>query len=149
MAKRRKGRPLNGVLILDKPQGMTSNAALKKVRWLYGAQKAGHTGSLDPLATGVLPICFGEATKFSRYLLDADKGYYTTAKLGEIRDSGDSDGEVVSNSPVPKLDESLLESILSEFRGDPPQARGPRWRVGESERTGATARRAGDAARGG
>lgn len=118
MAKRRKGRPVDGVLILDKPQGKSSNGALQRVRWLLQAQKAGHTGSLDPLATGVLPLCFGEATKFSRYLLDADKGYYTTAKLGEIRDSGDSDGNVVETRPVPRLSEDQLEPYLDDLRGD-------------------------------
>ncbi|MEE4110426.1 MAG: tRNA pseudouridine(55) synthase TruB, partial [Halieaceae bacterium] len=75
MAKRRRGRPVSGILLLDKPAGMSSNQALQRVKRLYGAAKAGHTGSLDPLATGVLPLCFGEATKFSQYLLDADKVY--------------------------------------------------------------------------
>ena len=118
MARRRKGRPINGVLILDKPQGITSNAALQRVRKLFGAQKAGHTGSLDPLATGVLPICFGEATKFSRFLLDADKAYYTTAVLGEISDTGDSDGNIVAHNDIPSLSKDELESVLARFRGD-------------------------------
>ncbi len=118
MARRRKGRPLDGVLLLDKPQGMTSNFALQKVRRLFGAQKAGHTGSLDPLATGVLPICFGEATKYSQYLLDADKGYYTTATLGDIRTTGDSEGEQVTTHPVPVLSESSIASALEPFKGD-------------------------------
>lgn len=118
MAKKRKGRPLDGVLLLDKSQGMTSNQALQKIRRLYGAQKAGHTGSLDPLATGVLPICFGEATKFSRYLLDADKGYYTTAKLGESRTTGDSEGELVHTRPVPEINDSSLLAFLERFKGD-------------------------------
>ena len=109
---------MDGVLVLDKPGEMTSNGALQRVRRLFGAQKAGHTGALDPLATGVLPICFGEATKFSRYLLEADKAYYTTATLGEIRDTGDSDGQVISTNPVPSLDAAELESVLSRFRGD-------------------------------
>jgi tRNA pseudouridine55 synthase len=109
---------LNGVLLLDKPQGMTSNFALQKVRRLFGAQKAGHTGSLDPLATGVLPICFGEATKYSQYLLDADKGYYTTATLGDIRTTGDSEGEQVSVHAVPLLSETLIASALKPFMGD-------------------------------
>jgi len=117
LARKRKGRPLDGVLLLDKPQGMTSNFALQKVRRLFGAQKAGHTGSLDPLATGVLPICFGEATKYSRYLLDADKGYYTTATLGDVRTTGDSEGEHVSSHEVPALSESLLLPILGKFKG--------------------------------
>lgn len=118
MARRRKGRLLNGVLLLDKPQGMTSNFALQKARRIFGAQKAGHTGSLDPLATGVLPICFGEATKFSRYLLDANKGYYTTASLGDIRTTGDSDGEVVQIKDVPALDQLELLKLLDRFKGD-------------------------------
>lgn len=118
MARRRKGRVLDGVLLLDKPQGMTSNFALQKVRRLFGAQKAGHTGSLDPLATGVLPICFGEATKYSQYLLDADKGYYTTATLGDVRTTGDSEGEQVSLHAVPPLSESLIEEALQPFRGN-------------------------------
>ncbi len=105
------------MLLLDKPQGMTSNFALQKVRRLFGAQKAGHTGALDPLATGVLPICFGEATKFSKYLLDADKGYFTTATLGEIRNTGDSDGELVSQHEVPIVSDEVLEALLCEFRG--------------------------------
>jgi tRNA pseudouridine55 synthase len=117
LAKKKKGRPLDGVLLLDKPQGMTSNFALQKVRRLFGAQKGGHTGSLDPLATGVLPICFGEATKYSRYLLDADKGYYTTATLGDVRTTGDSEGEHVSSHEVPALSSSLLLPILEKFKG--------------------------------
>jgi tRNA pseudouridine55 synthase len=97
---------------------MTSNFALQKARRIFGAQKAGHTGSLDPLATGVLPICFGEATKFSRYLLDANKGYYTTASLGDIRTTGDSDGEVVEINEVPELEESSLLELLERFKGN-------------------------------
>ena len=118
MARRRKGRLLNGVLLLDKPQGMTSNFALQKARRIFGAQKAGHTGSLDPLATGVLPICFGEATKFSRYLLDANKGYYTTARLGDIRTTGDSDGETVEMKDVPEIKPDELLALLETFKGD-------------------------------
>jgi len=118
LARKRKGRPLDGVLLLDKPQGMTSNFALQKVRRLFGAQKAGHTGSLDPLATGVLPICFGEATKYSRYLLDADKGYCTTATLGDIRTTGDSEGEQVTTHPVPELSDELIQSALEPFKGN-------------------------------
>jgi len=118
LARKRKGRLLDGVLLLDKPQGMTSNFALQKVRRLFGAQKAGHTGSLDPLATGVLPICFGEATKYSRYLLDADKGYYTTATLGDIRTTGDGEGEQVTTHPVPELSDELILSALEPFKGN-------------------------------
>ncbi len=117
LARKRKGRAINGVILLDKPQGMTSNFALQKVRRLFGAQKAGHTGSLDPLATGVLPICLGEATKFSRYLLDANKGYFTTAKLGDIRTTSDSEGECVELREVPTLSESEILQVLSKFTG--------------------------------
>jgi tRNA pseudouridine55 synthase len=105
------------VLILDKPQGMSSNQALQKVRWLYQAQKGGHTGALDPLATGVLPICLGEASKFSAYLLDADKRYVTTARLGVITATGDSEGEVLETRPVPELERSQVEAVLARFRG--------------------------------
>lgn len=118
MARKRKGRAIDGVLLLDKPQGMTSNFALQKVRRLFGAQKAGHTGSLDPLATGVLPICLGEATKFSRYLLDADKGYYTTAKLGDVRTTSDSEGETVMLREVPVFAREQIDEVLVRFRGD-------------------------------
>ncbi|MDX1452140.1 MAG: tRNA pseudouridine(55) synthase TruB [Oleiphilaceae bacterium] len=118
MARRRKGRAVHGVLLLDKPQTLTSNAALQKVRRAFSAQKAGHTGALDPLATGVLPICLGEATKFSRFLLDADKAYYTTAQLGVTRDTGDSDGNIVATQPVPELNKAALEQVLQQFRGD-------------------------------
>ena len=117
MARKRKGRALDGVILLDKPKGMTSNFALQKVRRLLCAQKAGHTGSLDPLATGVLPICLGEATKFSRYLLDANKGYITTAKLGDIRTTSDSEGESVLIQEVPPLTDTQVNDVLSHFRG--------------------------------
>ena len=118
MGRRKKGRKISGVLLLDKPTGITSNKALQKVRWLFDANKAGHTGNLDPLATGVLPICFGEATKFSRYLLDADKAYRTTAKLGVITDSGDSDGNVLETRPVGELEREHLLTIINRFVGD-------------------------------
>lgn len=117
MARKRKGRAIDGVILLDKPQGMTSNFALQKVRRLFGAQKAGHTGSLDPLATGVLPICLGEATKFSRYLLDANKGYFTTAKLGDIRTTSDSEGECVKLQDVPPLTVQQIQDVLFKFTG--------------------------------
>ena len=100
MARRRKGRSVNGLLVLDKPSGLSSNAALQRAKWLFGAAKAGHTGSLDPLATGVLPLCFGEATKFSQFLLDADKGYLSTFILGVGTDTSDADGEVVAQAPA-------------------------------------------------
>lgn len=115
---RRRRRAVSGVLVLDKPQGRTSNAVLQRVKWLYRADKAGHTGSLDPLATGVLPLCFGEATKFSQYLLDADKTYRATARLGVVTDSGDSDGNVTGEFPVPALQRADLEAVLAGFRGE-------------------------------
>ena len=119
MGRRRKprGRRFDGVLLLDKPQGITSNAALQTVKRLYNADKAGHTGSLDPLATGMLPILFGEGTKLSRLLLEADKVYTTVAKLGVTTNTGDSDGEVLETKPVPSITDSDLETLLQSFRG--------------------------------
>lgn len=93
-------RNVSGIILLDKPLGFTSNAALQKVRWLLNAEKAGHTGSLDPLATGVLPLCFGEATKFSQYLLDSDKGYETVMQMGQTTNTGDAEGEVLQTREV-------------------------------------------------
>lgn len=110
-------RAVNGVLVLDKPRGMSSNQALQKVRWLLNAEKAGHTGSLDPLATGVLPLCFGEATKFSQYLLDADKAYETVAHLGVTTTTGDAEGEVVEQRDV-TVGREAIEAVLPRFRGD-------------------------------
>ena len=110
-------RNVSGILVLDKPRGFSSNAALQKVRWLLNAEKAGHTGSLDPLATGVLPLCFGEATKFSQYLLDADKGYETVAQLGVTTTTGDAEGEVTHRQPV-DVSREALEAALPGFRGD-------------------------------
>lgn len=109
---------VNGVLLLDKPAGMTSNQALQKVKRLLRARKAGHTGSLDPAATGMLPLCFGEATKVCAYLLDADKTYRVTARLGETTDTGDGDGEVTGTADVPALSEEQWASILGSFLGD-------------------------------
>jgi len=116
MAKRRKGRAVNGVLLLDKPYGMSSNGALQKVKRIYFAQKAGHTGALDPLATGMLPICLGEGTKFSQFLLDTDKTYQVTAKLGIRTTTSDADGEVVAEKPVVVTNEQLF-AALNFFRG--------------------------------
>ncbi|MFC2973400.1 tRNA pseudouridine(55) synthase TruB [Azotobacter bryophylli] len=110
-------RKIDGILVLDKPRGLTSNAALQKIRWLLNAEKAGHTGSLDPLATGVLPLCFGEATKFSQYLLDADKGYETLMHLGVTTATGDAEGEVLERRDV-SVDRDALEAVLSRFRGE-------------------------------
>ena len=116
MAKRRKGRAINGVLLLDKPYEMSSNSALQKVKRIYFAQKAGHTGALDPLATGMLPICLGEGTKFSQFLLETDKTYQVTAKLGIRTTTSDADGEIVSEKPVNVSDEQLA-AALDSFRG--------------------------------
>ena len=117
MARRKKGRAISGILLLDKPQGLSSNSALQKVKRLFNAQKAGHTGALDPLATGMLPLCFGEATKFSQFLLDSDKGYRVIGKLGERTDSGDSTGEIISTREV-NVSKKKLEKALEKFRGD-------------------------------
>ncbi|BCL68691.1 tRNA pseudouridine synthase B [Vibrio nigripulchritudo] len=116
MGRRRKGRPVNGVVLLDKPTGISSNDALQKVKRIYFAEKAGHTGALDPLATGMLPICLGEATKFSQFLLDSDKRYVVIAKLGERTNTSDSDGEVVETRDVNVTEEQLLECI-EKFKG--------------------------------
>ena len=110
-------RDVHGVLLLDKPQGMTSNDALQKVKRIFNAKKAGHTGALDPLATGMLPICFGEATKFSQYLLDSDKRYRVIAKLGERTDTSDADGQVICTKPV-NITQTQIDEALSHFRGD-------------------------------
>ncbi|PXZ05266.1 tRNA pseudouridine(55) synthase TruB [Gilliamella apicola] len=110
-------RDVHGVLLLDKPQGMTSNDALQKVKRIFNAKKAGHTGALDPLATGMLPICFGEATKFSQYLLDSDKRYRVIAKLGERTDTSDADGQVICTKPV-NVTQTQIDEALSHFRGD-------------------------------
>ena len=117
MSRRRKGRNVNGILVIDKPMGVTSNGILQQVKRLYGAAKAGHTGALDPLATGVLPLCFGEATKFSQMMLDSDKAYITTARLGIRTETGDSEGAVVEEKPVPALTEADVEAVLARFRG--------------------------------
>jgi tRNA pseudouridine55 synthase len=118
MGKRARGREVNGILILDKPPGLTSNGALQRVRRVFDARKGGHTGSLDPLATGALPICLGEATKLSAYLLDADKTYEVVVRLGERTDTADSDGQVTETAEVPPLDEETVEAALAKFRGE-------------------------------
>lgn len=120
MAKKRKGRPVNGILLFDKPLEISSNQALQKVKRIYFAQKAGHTGALDPLATGMLPICLGEGTKFSQFLLDTDKTYIVTAKLGIRTTTSDADGEVVSEKTVNVTKEQLNQAV-DTFRGDTKQ----------------------------
>lgn len=109
-------RPLDGVLLFDKPLEFSSNDALQKVRRLFQAEKAGHTGTLDPLATGLLPICFGEATKFSNALLDADKTYRALLRLGQTTTTGDAEGEITAEHPV-EVEESAVEAVLARFRG--------------------------------
>lgn len=121
MPEARKSRPrraLDGVLVLDKPQGLSSNAALQRVKYLLQASKAGHTGSLDPLATGVLPLCFGEATKFAQGLLDSDKSYRVGLRLGQISSTLDAEGELGPEQPVPALDTVTRERLLDAFRGE-------------------------------
>lgn len=110
-------RDVDGILLLDKPQGMTSNRALQAAKRLYAARKAGHTGSLDPLATGLLPICFGEATKVSSFLLDSDKGYRVRSRLGVATDTGDADGEPVESAPVPALTREDVVAAMAKFIG--------------------------------
>ncbi|AWV87456.1 MULTISPECIES: tRNA pseudouridine(55) synthase TruB [Acinetobacter] len=111
-------RPVNGVFLLNKPLGISSNAALQKVRWLYRAEKAGHTGALDPLASGLLPICLGEATKFSHYLLDSTKRYQTTIQLGHSTTTGDVEGEILLQAEIPELDEERIRQVLAQFKGN-------------------------------
>ena len=113
---KRKRRSVSGIIIFDKPYGFSSNGALQKVRWLLNADKGGHTGSLDPLATGVLPLCFGEATKFSRYLLDADKVYEATMQLGVTTNTADAEGEVLETKEV-NVTAADIEAALPQFRG--------------------------------
>lgn len=117
MAKRH-GRRLDGILVMDKPSGMTSNKLLQIVKRQFAAEKAGHTGSLDPMATGVLPLCFGEATKVSQYLLDADKCYRARICLGVTTTTGDADGEVTGSSSVPNLSREQIGQALAGFLGE-------------------------------
>jgi len=114
---RKRGRDIHGVFLLDKPQGMSSNDIMQKVKRIFQANKAGHTGALDPLATGMLPICLGEATKFSQFLLDADKRYLVTAKLGERTDTSDAEGQIVETRDV-NVETSEILTALEQFRGD-------------------------------
>ncbi|WP_221800627.1 tRNA pseudouridine(55) synthase TruB [Oceanobacter mangrovi] len=118
MAKRKKGRDVHGIVLLNKPLGVSSNHALQTVKRLFNANKAGHTGALDPEASGLLPICLGEATKFSQLLLESDKSYQTRAYLGEVRSTGDSEGEVIRTAEVPALSDSQLADIINRFIGD-------------------------------
>ena len=119
MGRRRKfGRPVHGVVVIDKPSGMTSNDVVQKVKRLFFANKVGHTGSLDPLATGVLPICLGEATKFSQYLLDSDKGYISDFVLGQVTDTADADGQIIEENNASKITEKQVKKALKGYIGD-------------------------------
>jgi tRNA pseudouridine55 synthase len=115
--RRRQGRPVSGILLLDKPLGLSSNHALQRVKRLFDARKAGHTGSLDPLADGMLPICFGDATKLSAFLLDADKHYRFRVHLGVTTATGDTEGEVLSERPTDGITRTDIERVLPGFTG--------------------------------
>ncbi|MFZ3087704.1 MAG: tRNA pseudouridine(55) synthase TruB [Methylotenera sp.] len=117
MQYRRPKKQINGILLLDKPLGFSSNQALQKIKWLLQAAKAGHTGTLDPLATGLLPLCFGEATKFAHYLTDADKTYVATIKLGATTTTGDAEGEVLSTHAV-NVNQLEFEKTCKQFIGE-------------------------------
>ncbi len=118
MGRRRFGRAISGVVLIDKAPGMTSNDVVQKAKRLFFATKAGHTGALDPLATGVLPICFGESTKFSQYLLDSDKTYESEFTLGVTTATADSDGEVLSSTDASVITKSAVESAIEKYEGD-------------------------------
>ena len=117
MQFKRIKKNVNGVLLLDKPLGFSSNQALQKIKWLYQAAKAGHTGTLDPLATGLLPICLGEATKFAQYVTDADKTYFATIKLGATTTTGDAEGEVLTTAPV-NVSHAQFAVVCQHFIGE-------------------------------
>jgi len=118
VARRKKGLDIHGIILLDKRQGISSNKALQEVKRLYNANKAGHTGSLDPLATGLLPICLGEATKVSAYMLEDDKRYQTVIQLGVMTDTGDVDGAIIEQRPIPEISEQQLDFCLQSFVGE-------------------------------
>jgi tRNA pseudouridine55 synthase len=118
MSRRRKGRDIHGVILLDKPAGYSSNQAVQKVRWLFQARKAGHTGSLDPFATGMLPICIGEASKTAGFMLNASKTYIAEAFLGKATTTGDIEGETSREMEVPDLDDAQINSVLNGFCGE-------------------------------
>ena len=115
---RRRGRQVDGILLLDKPTGITSTSALNRAKHVFDARRGGHTGSLDPLASGLLPLCFGEATKVSAFLLDAEKRYEVEARLGTATDTADADGKVIETAAVPALDAARVEAVLEDFRGE-------------------------------
>ena len=117
MSRRSKGTNIHGIILLDKPAGYSSSQAVQKVRWLFNARKAGHTGSLDPFATGMLPICLGEASKTAGFMLDASKRYLATARIGEATATGDTEGDVITEMPVPSLTPAAIEEAFGFFRG--------------------------------
>jgi tRNA pseudouridine55 synthase len=117
MARRKKGVPIDGVLVVDKPTGLSSNRVVQRIKQCTRAQKVGHTGALDPMATGVLPIVFGEASKFSQFGLDADKQYLGRIQFGAATDTLDADGEVIENAELPVLTQDFIEAVLQQFRG--------------------------------
>lgn len=119
MAK--KGLPLDGILLLNKPLAISANSALQRAKRLFNAQKAGHTGSLDPYASGMLPICFGEATKFSQYFLEADKAYSVVMRLGTTTTTGDIEGSIITQKPIPDLNEKDIRCVFEEFIGEQQQ----------------------------
>ena len=118
MSKRKSGRNVHGIVLLDKRLGVSSNKALQEVRHLFNANKAGHTGSLDPLATGLLPLCFGEATKVSALMLDDNKRYHVVIQLGVMTDTGDAEGRVIETKPVPDLSMEEIHACLQQFMGE-------------------------------
>jgi tRNA pseudouridine55 synthase len=118
VSRKQKGRPLDGMLLLDKGEGLSSNAAVQRVKRLLDARKLGHTGTLDPMATGLLPLCLGEGTKLSAYMLDQDKRYEFSLRLGTTTTTADREGEVMEERPVPCLDENRIEAALTDLRGD-------------------------------
>lgn len=116
--RRARGRDISGILLLDKPLDISSNKALQRARAIYNARKAGHTGSLDPKATGLLPLCFGEATKFSNYLLNSDKTYEACCQLGVVTTTGDIEGEIIEENTVPEFSLEAIDEVLQSFAGD-------------------------------
>jgi len=118
MSRRRKGRDIHGVILLDKPVGFSSSQAVQKVRWLFQARKAGHTGSLDPFATGMLPICLGEASKTAGFMLTSSKTYVASACIGKATATGDTEGEVIREEPVPELNTDQINAVLHRFLGE-------------------------------
>jgi tRNA pseudouridine55 synthase len=118
LSKNKKGRDINGIVLLDKGTGLSSNQALQKVKRLFFAKKAGHTGSLDPLASGILPICLGQATKVAQFLLNDDKRYFVRGQLGQISDTGDSEGKIIKTQTFSHISETLIKQAITNFIGD-------------------------------